>query len=162
MSFNWHKAMKTARQETAAHLENTRRMERLGDNQLMGRDTSKKKGLISNQQRNTQLKPWQRQRRYLCFGQSPSATSRRSLSSHIRRYIFFWNRVLSQPVNFHRPQAGGAFEGVSSAVHSCSIAPDCPERPQTHRRQWQEQQAQTEASRQKVHLRRHTSQSKTQ
>ena len=44
VSFNWHKVAKTAQQETAAHLENTRRIEQLGDNQLMGWDTSKKTG----------------------------------------------------------------------------------------------------------------------
>ena len=43
VSFNWHKAAEAARQETAAHLEDNRRIEQPQDNQLMGWDTIKKK-----------------------------------------------------------------------------------------------------------------------
>ena len=60
------------------------------------------------------------------------------------------------------PQTKGASAGVLSTLPSRSIALDHPDRLQTGRCQQQEHQAQTEAARQKGHLRRHTNQSKTQ
>ena len=71
MSFKLHKAAETARQETTAHLEDTRRIEQLQDNQLRGWDTSKKSGFDFKQTMQQTIEAMAKTKKVFVFGAKP-------------------------------------------------------------------------------------------
>ena len=89
MLFNWHKTAEMTRQETTAHLENTRRMEWLGDNQLMGWDTSKKIGFDFKPTTQQMIDAMAKTKKVFLFGAKPlSNQPALTALTHKELYVF--------------------------------------------------------------------------
>ena len=90
--FNWRKAAGMARQETVAHLKIPAIQSSSAITRLQDGTPVRNQGLISNRQHSKQSKPW-RSQSFFFSEQSPTPTSRRSLPSHRRCYLFMEQRL---------------------------------------------------------------------
>ena len=140
MSFNWREAAGMTRQETVAHLGNTRRADQLQDNQCLGWDTSKKPGPDVKPATQQIIEAMRKPKKIFGFWDNFPQQPAGAPLPRTEGTICFWSRVFPQSVDSHRPQDRDVSTGVFSSSPSCSITPDRPDGRQTRRHQRQEWQ----------------------